>query len=146
MHLLLKAMNISLTIARCDDPYLVSAISKINRKSLGDRWNTTDHRRILISNDHYTHVYRSLITNPRYSAVVSSLVSASAGAAVSSAPSAASSAFSARVAATFAMLSVGLVMSVKFGGSWTSSACNMESISVSEEISTAIESTTALAL
>src|SRR2546429_8793550 len=103
MHLLLKAMNISLTIARCDDPYLVSAISKINRKSLGDRWNTNDHLKILISNDHYTHVYRSLITNPRYSAVVSFLVSASAGVAGSFSPSAAFSAFSSRVASTFAM-------------------------------------------
>src|SRR5260370_3838926 len=104
MHFLFKAMNISLTRARRDNPYLVSAISKINRKPLGDRWNTTDHWRILISNDHYTHIYRSLITNPRYSAVVSSLVPAAAGAsaAASPPPSAASSAFSARVAATFA--------------------------------------------
>src|SRR5437870_11605718 len=134
-YLVLNTVYISLTITGRDNPYLVSAISQVNRKSLGDRWNTTDHWRILISNDHYTHVYRSLITNPCYSAVVSSLVSASAGTAVSSAPSAASSAFSARVAATFAMLSLGSVMSVKFGGSWTSSACNMESLSVSEEIS-----------
>jgi hypothetical protein len=56
---MLKAVNIALTIARRDDPYLVSTIGKINRKSLGDRWYTTDHWGILISNDHYTHVYRS---------------------------------------------------------------------------------------
>src|SRR5947199_1782759 len=142
MHLLFNAMNISLTRARRDNPYLVSAISKIKRKFLGDRWNTTDHWRILVSNDHYTHIYRSLITDPCYSAVVASLVSAaaeaSAGAAVSSAASAASSAFSTRVAATFAMPSFGSVIRVKFAGSWASSACNMESISVSEEISTSM--------
>jgi hypothetical protein len=56
---MLKAMNISLTIARRYNPYVVSTISKINRKSLGDRWYTADHWRILISNDHNTHVYRS---------------------------------------------------------------------------------------
>src|SRR5215471_7190165 len=115
MHLLFKAMNIPLTGARRDDPYLISAIRKISRKPLGNCRNTTDHWRILISNDHYTHVYRSLITYPRYSAVVSSTVSAAAGAAAaaaSSATSAASSALSARVAATFAIPSFGSVISV----------------------------------
>src|SRR5207244_10164615 len=105
----------------------------------GDRWNTTDHRGILISNDHYTHVYRSLITNPRYSAAVSSLVSgaavSSAGAAASSAASAASSAISARVAATFAMPSFGSVIRVKFAGRLASSASNRESISAGDGIS-----------
>src|SRR5215467_6962994 len=94
MHLLFQAMNVPLTITRRDNPDLVSAISKINRKSLGDRWDTPDHWRILISNDHYTHVYRSFITNPGYSAVVASLVSSAAGASVA-APSAASAASSA---------------------------------------------------
>src|SRR2546422_8922517 len=56
---MLDTVNITLTITRRDNPYLVSAFSKVNRKSLGDRWNTADHWRILISNDHYTHVYRS---------------------------------------------------------------------------------------
>src|SRR6266516_3384865 len=98
MHLLLKAMDISLTRTRRGDPYLVSTISKINRKPLGDRWNTTDHWRILISNDHYTHCYSSVVVSP-----VSSAAGASAGAATSSASAAASSAISARVAATFAI-------------------------------------------
>src|SRR5215472_13685317 len=114
MHLLFKAMDVPLTIARRDNPYLVTAISKINRKSLGDCWNTTDHWRILISNDHYTHVYRSLITNLRYSAGApspdSSAAGVSAGAAASSAASTASSATSARVAATLAMPSFGSVI------------------------------------
>src|SRR5215472_9640950 len=109
MHLLFKAMDVPLTIARRDNPYLVTAISKINRKSLGDCWNTTDHWRILISNDHYTHVYRSLITNLRYSAGAPS-PDFSAGAAASSAASTASSATSARVAATLAMPSFGSVI------------------------------------
>src|SRR5438876_1901849 len=124
MHLLLKAMDISLTRTRRDDPYLVSTISKINRKPLGDRWNTTDHWRILISNDHYAHCYSSVVVSP-----ISSTAGASAGAATSSASAAAassaSSAISARVAATFAIPSLGSVMSVKLAGSWTSSACSI---------------------
>src|SRR6266566_10090000 len=137
MHFMLDTVNVSLTIARRDDPYLVSTISKVNGESLGDRWNTANHRRILISNDHNTQCI-----NPRHSSVVVALVSssaagASAGAAASAA-SATSSAFSARVAATFAMLSLGSVISVKFAGSWTSSACSMASISVNGETSTSM--------
>src|SRR5437667_4766256 len=97
-YLVLNTVYISLTITGRDNPYLVSAISQVNRKSLGDRWNTADHWRILISNDHYTHGYSSEVVSP-----VSSAAGASAGAAASSASAAAaSSAISARVAATFA--------------------------------------------
>src|SRR5437667_8187886 len=124
-YLVLNTVYISLTITGRDNPYLVSAISQVNRKSLGDRWNTADHWRILISNDHYTHGYSSEVVSP-----VSSAAGASAGAAASSA-SAASSAISARVAATFAIPSLGSVISVKFAGSRTSSACSIASISVS---------------
>src|SRR5215831_9321179 len=115
MHLLFNAMNVPLTITRRDNPDLVPAISKINRKPFGDSWNTPDHWRILISYDHYTHVYRSLITNLSYSAEVSSLVSSAAGAstgAAAASSAAASSATSARVAATLAIPSFGSVINV----------------------------------
>jgi hypothetical protein len=58
-YFVLDTVDIAGTDARGDNPYLVSTIDQVNSKSLGDCWNAADHGRILISNDHYAHVYRS---------------------------------------------------------------------------------------
>src|SRR5205823_7087762 len=92
------------------------------------RWDSTDGRRIMISNDHNTHIYRSacsLSNKLSYSSGVAWVV-ASAGAGAASAASAASSAASARVAATLATPSLGSVISLTFAGSLISSARSEE--------------------
>src|SRR5216683_853786 len=55
MYFVLDTVDITQTITGCNNPYLVSTVNQVCGKSLRYRGNTTDHRRILITNDHNTH-------------------------------------------------------------------------------------------
>src|SRR5947209_5132575 len=53
-HLMLEPPLISWALTGCNHPHLVPTVSKIVGKSMCYRWDSTDGRRIMISNDHNT--------------------------------------------------------------------------------------------
>src|SRR5260370_7283035 len=60
MYFVLNTVDITHTITGCNNPYLVSTVNQVCGKSLRYRGNTTDHRRILITNDHNPHASHPL--------------------------------------------------------------------------------------
>src|SRR5579859_95497 len=61
MYLIFNAVNIARPIARRDHHYLVSPPGKIRRKVARHLWHASNHRGVLIGDDHDTHSCRSLL-------------------------------------------------------------------------------------